>query len=181
MALSKALRWIKGCDIFKSEEFSPLLRHIKTHNLFSVINTKCYNLMHLWNVYCLKQTFTVTSYDIYCVLTGTRYLHTYSHWNWNLGLPLCLDWGQSANETLHNPTTALILILRSSWAGRRLLVMDMDSLISRHSELVWNILRVLSSAANRLIGEVVQSWRRPLIGPSPGWKRLLPLSHSRHY
>ena len=27
---------------------------------------------------------------------------------------------------------------------------------------------VVSSAANRLIGEVVQSWRRPLPGPSPG-------------
>ena len=25
-----------------------------------------------------------------------------------------------------------------------------------------------TSAANRLIGEVVQSWRRPLLGPSPG-------------
>ena len=28
---------------------------------------------------------------------------------------------------------------------------------------------------------VVQSQRRPLLGPSPGWKRLLPLSHLRHY
>ena len=28
---------------------------------------------------------------------------------------------------------------------------------------------------------VVQSRRRPLLGPSPGWKRLLPLSHLRHY
>ena len=28
--------------------------------------------------------------------------------------------------------------------------------------------RVTSSAANRLIGEVVQSRRRPLLGPSPG-------------
>ena len=36
------------------------------------------------------------------------------------------------------------------------------------------------SAANRLIGEVVQSRRRPLLGPSPGWKRLLALSHLRH-
>ena len=27
---------------------------------------------------------------------------------------------------------------------------------------------VVSSAANRLIGEVVQSRRRPLLGPSPG-------------
>ena len=40
---------------------------------------------------------------------------------------------------------------------------------------------VLSSAANRLIGEVVQSRRRPLLRPSPGWKRLLVLSHLRHY
>ena len=36
------------------------------------------------------------------------------------------------------------------------------------------------SAANRLIGEVVQSRRRPLLGPSPGW-RLIALSHLRHY
>ena len=28
---------------------------------------------------------------------------------------------------------------------------------------------------------VVQSRRRPLLGPSPGWKRLLALSHLRHY
>ena len=41
--------------------------------------------------------------------------------------------------------------------------------------------RMRSSAANRLIGEVVQSRRGPLLGPSPGWKRLLPLSHLRHY
>ena len=40
---------------------------------------------------------------------------------------------------------------------------------------------VPTSAANRLIGEVVQSRKRPLLGPSPGWKRLLALSHLRHY
>ena len=39
---------------------------------------------------------------------------------------------------------------------------------------------VSCSAANRLIGEVVQSRRRPLLGPSPDWKRLLPLSHRMH-
>ena len=32
--------------------------------------------------------------------------------------------------------------------------------------LVW--LKMKDSAANRLIGEVVQSRRRPLLGPSPG-------------
>ena len=41
--------------------------------------------------------------------------------------------------------------------------------------------RVVTSTANRLIGEIVQSRRRPLLGPSPGWKRLLALSHLRHY
>ena len=39
----------------------------------------------------------------------------------------------------------------------------------------------VSSAANRLIGEVVQSRRRPLLEPSPGWKHLLALLHWRHY
>ena len=43
------------------------------------------------------------------------------------------------------------------------------------------VLCVGIGAANRLIGEVVQSRRRPLLGPSPGWKHLLPLSHLRHY
>ena len=40
---------------------------------------------------------------------------------------------------------------------------------------------VETSAANRLIGEVVQSRWRPLLGHSPGWKRLPALSHLRHY
>ena len=40
---------------------------------------------------------------------------------------------------------------------------------------------VTISVANRLIGEVVQSRTSPLLGPSPGWKRLLALSHLRHY
>ena len=36
--------------------------------------------------------------------------------------------------------------------------------------LVYNVDReqIRNSAANRLIGEVVQSRRRPLVGPSPG-------------
>ena len=33
----------------------------------------------------------------------------------------------------------------------------------------WEI-QFQTSAANRLIGEVVQSRRRPILGPSPGWK-----------
>ena len=40
---------------------------------------------------------------------------------------------------------------------------------------------VVTSASNWLVGEVVQSRRRLLLGPSPGWKRLLALSHLRHY
>ena len=42
-----------------------------------------------------------------------------------------------------------------------------------HENGVWRNLEILAgrirnSAANRLIGEVVQSRRRPLLGPSPG-------------
>ena len=44
-----------------------------------------------------------------------------------------------------------------------------------------NRLSTFLCAANWLIGEVVQSRRRPLlVGPSPGWKCLLDLSHLRH-
>ena len=47
--------------------------------------------------------------------------------------------------------------------------------------IVVSIVSIVISAANRLIGEVVQSRRRPLLGPSPGYKRLLALSHLRHH
>ena len=43
----------------------------------------------------------------------------------------------------------------------------------------WSLL--ITSAVNRLIGEVVQSRRRPLLGPSPGGKHILSFSHLRHY
>ena len=43
--------------------------------------------------------------------------------------------------------------------------------------LAWSQGHVGISAANRLIGEVVKSRRRPLLGPSPGWKRLLAIRH----
>ena len=49
----------------------------------------------------------------------------------------------------------------------------------RHVIYMWSLLyglvtavsflgNKITSAANRSIGEVVQSWRRPLLGPSPG-------------
>ena len=55
-----------------------------------------------------------------------------------------------------------------------------------------HLLLVLNSSVNIIIygwkevlekvpSEGSQSRRRPLLGPSPGWKRLLPLSHLRHY
>ena len=36
-------------------------------------------------------------------------------------------------------------------------------------------------AANEPSAKFSQSQRSPLLGPSPGWKRLLALSHLRHY
>ena len=48
---------------------------------------------------------------------------------------------------------------------------------------VWRlrVLLQLRAGCRRLIGEVVQSRRQSLLGPSSGWKWLLPLSHLRHY
>ena len=45
-----------------------------------------------------------------------------------------------------------------------------DAATWRQSEwtLDMEITGIMTSAANRLIGEVVQSLRRPLLGPSPG-------------
>ena len=54
-----------------------------------------------------------------------------------------------------------------------------------HSDICWPQVvpryRYWLELCKRLIGEVIQSCRRPLLGPSRGWKRLLPLSHLRHY
>ena len=38
-----------------------------------------------------------------------------------------------------------------------------------------------SNEPSRRLWDVLQSWRRALLRPSPGWKRLLALSHLRHY
>ena len=56
---------------------------------------------------------------------------------------------------------------KQRWEGER------ERLVARIKELqVAATLHLhtplITSAANRLIGEVVQSWRRPLLGPSPG-------------
>ena len=40
---------------------------------------------------------------------------------------------------------------------------------------------VLETKVIRMFPKISQSRRRPLLGPSPGWKRLLALSHLRHY
>ena len=60
-------------------------------------------------------------------------------------------------------------------------VSEKESLASSRLAVEVATARVGGSAANRAIGEVVQSRRRPLLDPSPGWKRLLALSHLRHY
>ena len=45
----------------------------------------------------------------------------------------------------------------------------------------WAVSGRASNEGSRSLCEVLQSRRRPLLGPSPGWKWLLPLSHWRHY
>ena len=57
---------------------------------------------------------------------------------------------------------------------------DQVKLWELHVAAMLVVIGVTTSAANWLIGEVVQSRRGPLLGPSPGWKHLLALSHLRH-
>ena len=54
-----------------------------------------------------------------------------------------------------------------AWAPRLQVVLYEDLVLDPVRE-TQNMLTFLGSAANRLIGEVVQSRRRPLLGPSPG-------------
>ena len=44
----------------------------------------------------------------------------------------------------------------------------LESLLISYSPLFYSHTQFQASAANRLMGEVVQSRRRPLLGPSPG-------------
>ena len=45
----------------------------------------------------------------------------------------------------------------------------------------WRAQLELQTKVIRRFPKILQSRRRPLLGPSPGWKRLLALSHLRHY
>ena len=54
-----------------------------------------------------------------------------------------------------------------AWAPRLQVVLYEDLVLDPVRETE-KMLTFLGSAANRLIGEVVQSRRRPLLGPSPG-------------
>ena len=76
------------------------------------------------------------------------------------------------------------------WSSRRRVICR---IISRHepvhasnSTLDSHLSANCLTAPYRVVLQKVPSkgsWsrRRPLLGPSPGWKRLLPLSHLRHY
>ena len=45
----------------------------------------------------------------------------------------------------------------------------------------WRLWIELQTKAPEDYVKISQSWRRPLLGSSPGWKHLLVLSHLRHY
>ena len=54
---------------------------------------------------------------------------------------------------------------------------------SRHQVSIWvtSWALELQTKAIQRFPKISHSWRRPLLGPSPGWKHLLALSHLRHY
>ena len=64
-----------------------------------------------------------------------------------------LLWNKKVQETINSPQ------LCGHWTLKYL---------PNHGSHSRDTAAVFTSAANRLIGEVVQSQRRPLLGPSPG-------------
>ena len=52
---------------------------------------------------------------------------------------------------------------------------------SHHEGILSHYKAEASTLVPQIDPSVEQSRRRPLLGPSPGWKRLLALSHLRHY
>ena len=51
--------------------------------------------------------------------------------------------------------------------------------VTAHDTSVWRL--ELETKVIQRFPNISQSRRRPLLGPSPGWKRPLELSHLRHY
>ena len=101
-------------------------------------------------------------HDLKCYVVGGRYTKPWTLYRWKV-----------SNREVTCGEDIMIL-----WSLQLLQLLPATKMGVMTFPLLW---QVLSSAANRLIGEVVQSRRRPLLGPSPGWKRLLALSHLRHY
>ena len=72
----------------------------------------------------------------------------------------------SVFKVQYNQTSLLFQNMRIKWISRF------------HGVPVYVVVPQIDPSVPQL---VVQSRRRPLLGPSPGWKRLLGLSHLRHY
>ena len=70
---------------------------------------------------------------------------------------ICIFWLLHAIFSLTEYLMAFCYLLSAKW--RSVFARDLEAL---------DLEPVRNSAANRLIGEVVQSRRRPLLGPSPG-------------
>ena len=70
------------------------------------------------------------------------------------------------------PAAAPGLLGRAVWAGQREVAQSAVTAPGLSVKVVVQPAQgtgvIVTSAANRLIGEVVQSRRRPLLGPSPG-------------
>ena len=136
--------------------------------------------------------------DGYCRLCRFVQLSVITaHWKWTFSahcLPSCICFCLFLFRPLHSstddsisPVTQWVYIhevIPNHWT-HLLLILGAEPQFRGSALSIWcrgaAAGRMRTSAASRLIGEVVQSLRRPLLGPYPGWKRLLPLSHLRHY
>ena len=135
-----------------------------------------------WSWWCLLSSvgalLTLTTALQYPAQCGAHLTKTISKYNrgWSLltaGMwcVTCSAWQSHDNVT----TRSMSLLSAARITG---VAGNLDNI---YTQTICCLQPLFISAANRLIGEVVQSRRRPLLGPSPGWKRLLALSHLRHY
>ena len=94
---------------------------------------------------------------------------------------MAVGWSSHGRHLAHGHHQRVLGALPAGVGGHHLQVVDADVLLGGQGEdllgggleggpgqLLELAPRVPISAANRLNGEVVQSWRRPLLGPSPG-------------
>ena len=152
--------------IFTVFKLSPVRRHFTPLTPWSV---SCGQLLHFLGIFLLLPLNSSRYYLGECSwlsLPGTRWSDM-----WYMQGILCLNlWG-------HN-----LLICSCTYFLAYLFAGDLHWAEHKSPARPRNhYSRVVLQTIHRFHNRFSQSQRRPLLGPSPGWKSILALSHWRHY